>query len=288
MWRALRRLAGWLLPEAVKGPLRGRLFGYGASRSHLDTTFAERDGDVIATIGGALQLRVPASARPELRFHLVDNGDSVDEIAALLRVARDPGGLLLDVGGHKGLLATLFCLASPRNRAVSYEPVPALRHAAREIRDMNALGDRLELNGAAIGDRATTMNGYVDGNGLMAFGPPPGDERLIPVEVTTLDAECERLGAWPDVVKIDIEGFEDQALAGATRLLAEHPPILLLEFHLDRLGWRGVRVRDLVALLERHGYRFFTSNGRRLSGARVAGSAQAVLRFVARPPRTGD
>ncbi len=285
MWRALRRLAGRLLPEAVKRPLRGRLFGFRPSRSHLRAEFAERGAEVVATVDGALELRVPPSATPELRYHLVDNGDSVDEIASLLAVARDPGGLLLDVGGHKGLLATLFCLASPRNRAVCYEPSPGLRRAAAQIRALNGLDDRLELNPAAIGDRPDRVDGYEDASGLIAFGPPPGAEPPVRVAFTTLDAECERLGVWPDVVKIDIEGYEDRALAGAARLLAEHPPILLLEFHVDLLDRHGARVGDLVDLLERHGYRFFTSAGRPMPGARVARSAQAVIRFVARPAK---
>ncbi len=285
MWRTLRILGGRLLPEAVKAPIRGRLFGFRASRSRLAATFADRGDAVAVTIDGTVELLAPASARPELRYHLVDNGDSVDEIAALLAAGRDPGGLLLDVGGHKALLATLFCLASPRNRAVSYEPSPGLRGKAVEIRALNGLEGRLELNPSAIGDHRGPVEGYEDAGGFIGFGPPPGNEPRVPVEFTTLDAECERLGARPEVVKIDIEGFEDRALAGAARLLAEHPPILLLEFHLDLMTRRGVRPADLVARLDGYGYRFFSSTGRPMRGARVAGTPNAVLRFVARPAR---
>ncbi|HVB32036.1 MAG TPA: FkbM family methyltransferase [Gemmatimonadaceae bacterium] len=281
--RGLRDRFRRILPEFIKRPLRGRLYGFVPARSALRAAIHEAAGGSIVTVNGSVELRVPASALPDVRYHLVDNGESMDEIANLLQVAREPGGLLFDVGGHKSLLSELFCLASPRNRAISYEPSPSLRRDAAQIRSLNGLDDRLVLSANAIGDRSCRVAGYVDGNGLIAFGDAPTPAAAIPVEFTTLDAECDRLGVSPEVVKIDIEGFEDQALAGAERLLAEHPPILLLEFHLDLLEQRGVRPRDLLAGLERRGYGFFSTTGRRLSARDVYGSARAVMRFMARP-----
>lgn len=281
--RGLRDRLRRILPEFIKRPLRGRLYGFVPARSGLRTSIDETADGCTVTINGSVALRVPASALPDVRYHLVDNGESVDEIANLLQVARDPGGLLFDVGGHKSLLSDLFCLASPRNRAISYEPSPTLRRDAAQIRALNGLDDRLVLSANAIGDRSYRATGYVDGNGLIAFGNPPHATGGLAVEFTTLDAECDRLGVSPEVVKIDIEGFEDQALAGAERLLAEHPPVLLLEFHLDLLERRGVRARDLLAGLERRGYGFFATDGQRLSAREVYGSARAVMRFMARP-----
>ena len=272
-----------MLPEAVKAPFRGRLYGFRAPRAAMRAEIREEAGGCVVTIDEALVLRAPRSVLPDLRYHLQTNGESMDEIANLLHVARDPGGLLFDVGGHVSLLAHLFCLASPRNRAISYEPSPSLRRLAEQMRAMNGLNDRLVLSANAIGARSERMDGYVDGNGLIAFGEPPHPREVIPVEFTTIDAECERLGVSPSVVKIDIEGFEDRALAGAERLLAGHPPILLLEIHLDLLDARGVRARDLVAGLERHGFTFHTTAGGRLTARGVYNSAAAVIRCMARP-----
>ena len=282
--RSLRRWLGRLLPEFVKRPLRGRLYGFRAPRAPMRTTLHAEGDRCRVTIDDTLVLRAPASAVPDLRYHLQDNGASMDEIANLLRVARATGGLLFDVGGHKSVLSQLFCLAAPGNRAVSYEPSPTLRAEAAQMRAMNELDDRLTLRAEAIGDRALRSTGYVDATGLIAFGAPPTGADALDVVFTTLDAECDRLGVSPDVVKIDIEGFEDQALAGAQRLLAEHPPVLLLEFHLDLLDRRGVRPRDLLAGLERHGYTFHATDGARLSARDVYGAPDAVIRFMARPP----
>ncbi|HEY5219810.1 MAG TPA: FkbM family methyltransferase [Gemmatimonadaceae bacterium] len=282
--RSLRRTLGRLLPEFIKAPWRGRLYGYRPARTPLHASIVQAGDRCLVTIDDTIVLHAPSSALADLAFHLRDNGESVDEIASLLQVARTPGGLLLDVGGHKSVLSHLFCLAAPNNRAISYEPSPSLRADAAAMRTTNGLDDRLILDAHAIGDRQGTTPGYVDSNGLIAFGAAPFASEAFPVEFTTIDAECARRGVTPHVVKIDIEGYEDQALAGAARLLAEHPPILLLEFHLDLLDERGIAARALLASLRGYGYSFHTTTGKSLSARDVYASPTAVIRFVARPP----
>ena len=284
--RFLRRVATVALPEAIKCRLRGRLYGYRPPRSTLRVVVHAASDVTVVTMDDTLILRVPTVMMPDLQFHLVENGESIDELSALLNLARDPGGLLFDVGGHVSLFAHLFCLASPQNRAVSYEPAPRLRGLAQDLRAQNGLEDRLTLNPSAIGDHTASVAGHVDPNGFMAFGDPPSPAEVIPVAFTTIDAECERLGVSPDVVKIDIEGFEDRALAGAQRLLRERRPILLLELHLDLLEQRGVSSRILVEGLTRNGYVFYGTDGRSMAPRHLYGSASAVIHCVARPEWT--
>jgi FkbM family methyltransferase len=53
-----------------------------------------------------------------------------------------------------------------------------------------------------------------------------------------------------DFLKIDIEGYEGQALAGARRVLAEYRPILFLEIHpswLGRHGWSTAQIMDFLS-----------------------------------------
>lgn len=102
------------------------------------------------------------------------------------------------------------------------------------------------------------------------------------VEVTTIDLESERLGVVPDILKIDIEGFEGEALAGANRILQEYRLIVFLELHLDILKHRRCGPRDVCGILQDHGYKFYTSLGRPLAASRVYNSANAVLRCIAR------
>ena len=73
----------------------------------------------------------------------------------------------------------------------------------------------------------------------------------------TLDDLAERTFV-PDVVKIDIEGAEAGALAGAGRILAERRPGLLVEVH-------GADVEEAcLEILQSYGYRAEVVNQRRL------------------------
>jgi hypothetical protein len=67
-------------------------------------------------------------------------------------------------------------------------------------------------------------------------------------DVTLDDVAFGLDGFVPDVVKLDVEGWELQALEGAARLLAETRPHLIVETHSQALE------RDCVELLRNHGY----------------------------------
>jgi FkbM family methyltransferase len=223
---------------------------------------------------------VPVEARDDVLYHFAENGESVEEMHGFLRAAREVGGTLFDVGAARGLFASVFCLVSPSNRAVAFEPSPTMLRDAARIAALNGLDGRLELRPTAVGAEPGVVRGSVDVQGLIAFAPGPSS---FAVEVTTLDAECARLGVAPDVVKIDVEGHEARVLAGARDLLSSVRPLLFLELHLDLLERHGERPGKVVEVLRGHGYRLETPLGRPLSPAALTGSTHAVVRFVARP-----
>ncbi|HEV2389561.1 MAG TPA: FkbM family methyltransferase, partial [Nitrososphaerales archaeon] len=51
------------------------------------------------------------------------------------------------------------------------------------------------------------------------------------VDSTTLDDYCDKRGLIPDWIKIDAEGAEPLVTRGMQRLLKEHHPSVILEFH---------------------------------------------------------
>jgi FkbM family methyltransferase len=271
------KLARWV-PEPLKAPFRARLFGYGAAPAGAGTVRTE-GAEVVAELGG-VRLRAPAAAAGDLRYHLVDNADSVHEMEAVLRAARDPGGLLMDVGAARGLISTMFCLAGRGNRAVAYEPSPVQADDAVRTAEMNGVAERVAVRAAAVGAAPAMLRGAVDAIGLIDLSPAASADQFD-VEMTTLDAEMERVGI-PRVVKIDVEGYEMEVLRGAAKLLRDHHPLLLLELHLDLLERRGIRPGEIVGFLVAQGYRFERSTGRPLSPRAVTGSPNAVLRLVAR------
>ena len=273
-----RNLARWV-PERLKAPFRARLFGYRAAPRSPGTILRVGDDMVEASFRG-VALRVPRAAYDDLRYHLVDNADSVEELAAVVREGRT-GGVLLDVGAARGLISAIFCLAGERNRAVALEPSPVQVRDARRLAEMNGIAGRMTVRPIAAGAAETVLRGAVDEMGLIDFSPAAGAE-TFPVEMVTVDAEVARLDLLPSVVKIDVEGHELEVLRGARGLLAHRRPILLLELHLDLLERRGTPAREIVEMLQGFGYRFETSGGHALGAGAILRSPNAVLRLVAR------
>jgi FkbM family methyltransferase len=79
-----------------------------------------------------------------------------------------------------------------------------------------------------------------------------GDE-VVPA--TTLDALVEELGlTHVDVLKIDVEGAEVRLLDGASMVLGQHRPILLLEWQGPSLERQGSSIVELGGRLAAAGY----------------------------------
>ena len=74
------------------------------------------------------------------------------------------------------------------------------------------------------------------------------------VPIYSADAMASRLGSFPDLIKVDVEGFELEVLQGATRLLHTHHPALVIEIHPPQLALSGGSEDALFSLLSDSGY----------------------------------
>ncbi|HLJ28090.1 MAG TPA: FkbM family methyltransferase [Candidatus Angelobacter sp.] len=57
------------------------------------------------------------------------------------------------------------------------------------------------------------------------------------------------------LLKIDVDGYDYKVLQGATRILREHKPVVLIELYSPSLAALGDSVSDIHTLLEENGYR---------------------------------
>ncbi len=93
----------------------------------------------------------------------------------------------------------------------------------------------------------------------------PRTERALKaakVELTSIDAFAKRSGDVPDVIKIDVEGYEPAVLAGAYATMSRSRPFILLELHKDKKMRLGISRQEVVELALRRGYKalFFTDH----------------------------
>ena len=180
-----------------------------------------------------------------------------DDWVKALQSASQP--LVVDVGANAGLFSHLaFCL-NPQAEIIAFEPLPAM--AAH----INALQQRHKMNlrcipkaaGRASGEAMLeTGHGYDGTSRIRLSGESAG--QTIRVEVTTLDKEIAKRPVL--VMKIDVEGFEEEVIAGGMETLSR-TQFLIIEAqdaarreHLARLlgpGWRWQKLGSSDCLFTR-------------------------------------
>jgi len=131
------------------------------------------------------------------------------------------GSLCLDVGAYVGVSAITIGVSRPDCRVVAIAPMPAVQRRLRQNLAANAITN-IELVEAAVADFSGSISFSDNGPWSVANH---GAVTCKSVRLDDLD-----LGA-PAFIKIDVEGFEPNVLAGARRMIAEAQPLLLMEFN---------------------------------------------------------
>lgn len=186
-----------------------------------------------------------------------------NEFCILDRMLR-PGMTFVDAGANMGLYS-LFAAkrVMPRGRVLAMEP----SRREYEILVRNVEANRLQNVRAlrvALSDRRGTAELLVaplenaGHNTLGEFGYGTALERKETVPVERLDDIIRGEGIERvDVVKMDVEGAEMLALRGATDVLQQFHPVLLLEVSDRTLQYQGSSSREVLASLENDGYGFY-------------------------------
>jgi len=174
-----------------------------------------------------------------------------------------PDDSAIDIGcNHGGLLGEIVRVA-PDGRHIAFEPIPEL---AAELRQRFP---HVTIHEAAASNRSgKTTFAHVraaDGWSGLKFRPLPtgqdGDVVEIEVVLERLDDVIDP-ELRPALVKIDVEGAEQQVIEGALETLRRHVPTLLFEHGLGSANVFGTEPDDIYRLLvEEVGYRIFDLDG---------------------------
>lgn len=137
--------------------------------------------------------------------------------------------VFVDVGAYSGIYTLLACVANRDLHVIACEPNPVKLAQLRSNVRLNGLDDRVTIVGKALSS----------GTGLARLTVPADDSRAtllrvtgpltskVEVEITTGD-ELLR-GRRVGLIKVDVEGFEPQVLAGLATVLATHRPSIIAE-----------------------------------------------------------
>jgi FkbM family methyltransferase len=149
------------------------------------------------------------------------------------------GAVVYDLGANYGLHTLLFARAAQATgRVFAFEPMPRIRTSLIENISLNEF-DTVTVVPLAVSNSVGNERfvvGIHDGAGHVKSGgrgnqAHAGSEQSIDVSVTTLDQFVRDGHPPPTFIKIDVEGSEGAVLQGASDVLREYRPTLLIELH---------------------------------------------------------
>lgn len=228
------------------------------SQALVERALRGAQGVIDVRLASGVRMRVSLDDRVQRlsAFGLYERPE-LDLLRALLR----PGGTMLDLGAHVGTYALHAARAVGASGAVvAFEPVPTNAARLRENVALNGF-TQVEVIEAAVSDAAGRATfSAVDVAGESGWGSLVIDAsdvtRALDVEVVTLDAFAAARGlARVDLIKLDIQGSELQALRGAEQMLRTSRPAILCEI-VDVYWGAGqtTTASDLMAFLTDLGY----------------------------------
>jgi len=167
-----------------------------------------------------------------------------------------PGDVAVDVGANHGWYSLVLAQCVGREGQVhAVEPLPPLAAALRRNLALNP-SLLVYLHEVAVGAEDGTLDLHVfpDLPHGHTSAATLGHERFETVAVPRRRLDG-LIPAAPALVKVDVEGYEPEVLAGASRLLdAERPPMWLIEVNRETAAAFG-RTPDLaLGPLADHGY----------------------------------
>jgi FkbM family methyltransferase len=212
---------------------------------------------------GGLQMPCDLSEMLQRQFYFCGTYLLAEDVLDCWQHEARGARVVFDVGANAGIFS-LAALAAERDAIVhAFEPTPEIAAGLRETAAMNGL-NQLYVHEVAVSSKdghaaLRRYRGELGTNEGMNFTTTPaGDSRDELVPMISLDRFCvdhaiERI----DLLKLDIQGNEHQALAGAARLLEAG----CVETIFTELNWAGGKggtcpATESIRILEHAGYQF--------------------------------
>ena len=246
------RISAWLQRVPARFPGKTRVAAFLVYRV-MDAAVPRRVLDV-----HGLDLLLP-NLRDSLALDLFANGAYEPSTVAWITDHLPMNGTLLDIGSNVGTVGLPVALRRNDARVICIEGSPSVfAYLDRNIR-ANGLADRVSARHCVVGASTEShvpfyspVEGY--GRGSMS---PVFTQAAEQIANLRLDDLVASLPSEPELLKIDVEGFEKQVLEGGIGFLRRRSPKLVFEFCDWAEQLAGNAPGDSQRLLMDIGYRLY-------------------------------
>jgi FkbM family methyltransferase len=161
---------------------------------------------------------------------IVATGDYEPHVRRFLLDSVKPGDVVIDVGANVGCLTFQAAkLVGERGRVIAVEPNPENLQLLYAGILRNELIN-VQVVPCAAWNTAGVMSLKGGASNTYLVSAAPLDEGRAYTQLVRLDEALANLDRV-DLIKLDIEGHEPQAIEGARRLIEKHRPTVLTEFN---------------------------------------------------------
>jgi len=242
-------------------------------RNKPDRESAARMAELIAknpelTINGMRMRFDPLSAQDRLIYDTVFNGSGYEPgVTKLLSKLIGKGMTFVDIGSNSGYY-TLLAASRLRGsgRIIAIEPQRRVYERLKANVRLNRIRNAKMLNNAAYSRSTMVEIGipqWGDAESSIDYPNAKGHERIRAI---TLDSVCKR----PDVIKIDVEGYELEVFQGMHEGL-KHVKHIVFEQNMRRLLERGMDPDSVINYIKKQGFKMHDADsGRKIDTYRDA------------------
>lgn len=193
--------------------------------------------------------------RSDILRRIVFSGSYEPEAVETIRRVFPRAGDAIDVGANIGIFSVLLAMLASSRRVLAIEPTPAVARRLVHNLTSNGVARNVVVEQCAVGSEsaAATINSIAGMEeyscvGSMVLPNTEGKTSLsVTVPMHTLVELVAQHGLMPSFIKMDIEGSEMQALAGATTTLTTHRPTILTEVDDRMLTNAGSSSEEVLA-----------------------------------------
>ena len=168
----------------------------------------------------------------------------------------------LDIGANMGFYSLAIPKINPNLKVHSFEPQPGTYSTLVKNLDLNKLQGSVTAHNCGLGSVNTTATMFIPkftGSGGGSFAnlhSEEGNPEQVEVQVNTLDTYLDST-INPDLIKIDVEGFEYEVLSGGLQIIEHHKPTIVIELLRKWMKSFGKHPQDVIRMLSPFGYKVY-------------------------------
>jgi len=250
--RIIHSLSKKYLPGFLKYSIRILYLNYINAQSSSPFIINENQNPNFVSLGNNNKFIISKDAAFDFKSVFLEDHQ---ECSAFIELAKN-ASVFFDVGASRGVYSNLFCKLSDSNIAIAFEGSPESCISIQKLSDLNQNNDRLQIVEKMIGDKNYTDHFSFENCGYVQIVANSSKSR-IRRDVISIDSWIDRYKKVPDLIKIDVEGFEYEVLQGCKNLLEKNRPDILLELHLSYLEKRKIKPLEVIELILNYNYQLF-------------------------------